>query len=606
MSWQNATATDRLDMLQQMVEIARSDHVDTVVIVSGGINYNVGDIITLTDGTRTHSASFEVTAESGNVITGIRMNEGGAYTVDPDITATTAHTVVPAGGTGATFDLTMTDTSVQTAVVNAGGTGYAVNDVLTVAGGTGVSSTLLVTSVAAGVVDGIRILTNGLYSVDPTTTANAVTGGGGSSATVDLTLGGTWRVERRTQEALSATIGVGGTGYTVGDDLTIVGGLGVGTAAVFNVDTVSAGVVTAVSLLTAGDYEDTPANPAATTGGTGTGCTLNVTYQDAATQEQILIMESCGDAGNDEILVGMKTFTATDVSTFNTVYNWVLLGFTGFNPGLLFQDQPGISPGLTSGAPSTTAGAFFVHKENTAFNPEFWISVRPNRIILVAKVETASTTHYSSMYVGFHNPFATDLEEPYPIYIAGCTSRNNSWYGDTVIGRISGLTDAYRILSRSGPGFIRVAGNWQGVANATVNDGGAPTRSALNDFTVYPAGKPTLAPLTDDLVVSDNAAGIQWDDIIPQSGVPGSPNFQFFPTQNTGDDVRILVPATILATDNPATIIYATIGELDNVFWTTGVSATSEDTIAVGTDRYRIFQNGTQMEVFSFMAIKEE
>lgn len=81
--------------------------------------------------------------------------------------------------------------------------------------------------------------------------------------------------------AVSAAVVAGGTGYTVGDDLTLVGGTG--TAAVFNADTVSGGVVTAVSVIagSVGAYSVEPSNPASTTGGTGTGCTLTVTYIDS-------------------------------------------------------------------------------------------------------------------------------------------------------------------------------------------------------------------------------------------------------------------------------------------------------------------------------------
>lgn len=77
--------------------------------------------------------------------------------------------------------------------------------------------------------------------------------------------------------AVSAAVAAGGAGYTVGDDITLVGGV-FGTAAVFNVDAVTGGVVDTVSLVSAGDYSAIPADPVATTGGTGTGATLNVTF----------------------------------------------------------------------------------------------------------------------------------------------------------------------------------------------------------------------------------------------------------------------------------------------------------------------------------------
>ncbi len=77
---------------------------------------------------------------------------------------------------------------VATAAVNAGGTGYAEDDVLTVVGGTGVSAQVKVTSVAGGVVTAVSLLHTGFYSGNPTLTGAATTGGGGSGCTLDLTM----------------------------------------------------------------------------------------------------------------------------------------------------------------------------------------------------------------------------------------------------------------------------------------------------------------------------------------------------------------------------------------------------------------------------------
>lgn len=84
--------------------------------------------------------------------------------------------------------------------INAGGTGYTVGDILDVAGGTvvnGLSITLEVTSVAAGVIDGIRIFNCGAYSANPANPV-AVTGGtGANDATFNLTFGTqNWQVLR--------------------------------------------------------------------------------------------------------------------------------------------------------------------------------------------------------------------------------------------------------------------------------------------------------------------------------------------------------------------------------------------------------------------------
>lgn len=80
-------------------------------------------------------------------------------------------------------------------------------------------------------------------------------------------------------EALSAAIAAGGTGYSVGDVLTLVGGTST-EVATFQVDTVAAGVVTAVSVVAVGAYSVVPTDPVSTTVAPagGTGCTLNVSW----------------------------------------------------------------------------------------------------------------------------------------------------------------------------------------------------------------------------------------------------------------------------------------------------------------------------------------
>lgn len=86
-------------------------------------------------------------------------------------------------------------------------------------------------------------------------------------------------VEPQDSVAISATISSGGAGYVVGDVLTLVGGI-YSMSARFTVATVAAGVVTAVTVAEAGSYTTTPTNPAATTGGTGAGAELTVTFNE--------------------------------------------------------------------------------------------------------------------------------------------------------------------------------------------------------------------------------------------------------------------------------------------------------------------------------------
>lgn len=72
----------------------------------------------------------------------------------------------------------------------------------------------------------------------------------------------------------TATVSAGGTGYTVGDVLTIVGGTKA-TAATLTVATLSGSAVATVTVSNVGNYWTFPTEPVSVTGGTGSGATFN-------------------------------------------------------------------------------------------------------------------------------------------------------------------------------------------------------------------------------------------------------------------------------------------------------------------------------------------
>lgn len=73
----------------------------------------------------------------------------------------------------------------------------------------------------------------------------------------------------------AASVVAGGTGYATNNILTVVGGTG--TAATLRVTGQSGGVITTVSVETAGNYTVPPPNPVSVTGGAGSGATFNLT-----------------------------------------------------------------------------------------------------------------------------------------------------------------------------------------------------------------------------------------------------------------------------------------------------------------------------------------
>jgi hypothetical protein len=504
-----------------------------------------------------------------------------------------------------------TNSYVDSAAVNAGGTGYAVGDILAIDGGTtvgGHTAAVEVLTVSTGAVTSVRIYRGGAYTVNPGTgaTTTAETGSGNDDCTIDTTIASAgWTEKRRTQEAASAAVGSGGTGYSVGDDLTVVGGVGVGTAAVFNVDSLSGSAVATVSLVTAGDYEEVPANDVATTVSPagGSGCELTVTWQDASTQDQVLILEGEG-GGSDEILVGIETYTVAAQNGFDTCYNWSLVGMTAYNANLDFDSQPGLGP--SDGAPpSSDGGAYIPLKDNDGF-PIYWFaSVTTRRIALFCRTEDGADTKYMHAYLGWSNPFGTTTEFPYPIMIFGSTPRHNAFWDDDEDGRTSGLCECIGLSGMTGPGWFRRTDSvWQEVKNSQAVDTGTPSRAALDEYTVYPGGRADTPADTEDLIVTTLTNTIDFTKIIPNSGIPGSPTVQIWPTPDTGGDVEVPIPLTVVASESTNFEIH---GELDGCFWLSAADGkSSEDRLLISDDRYRIFEGGNRATVFSYICVKEE
>jgi hypothetical protein len=81
-------------------------------------------------------------------------------------------------------------------------------------------------------------------------------------------------------QAFSVTVTAAGTGYTAGDTLAVVGGIGLITTEL-TVSTVNGtGGITGVTITNAGQYSTAPTNPVSVTGGTGSAATFTITYDN--------------------------------------------------------------------------------------------------------------------------------------------------------------------------------------------------------------------------------------------------------------------------------------------------------------------------------------
>lgn len=152
-------------------------------LISQGGGYVAQPLVTIEGGGGVGATAVS-TVRDGTV-TRVRItNPGENYTTTPDI--------IFSGGGGSGASSSVIRFKAVYAEVNNGGSGYSVNDTLTVTGGVGSPIRLFVTQVGTnGVVEQVSIDTAGSYSMMPTTVAapTTVTPEGGLGCLLDISMG---------------------------------------------------------------------------------------------------------------------------------------------------------------------------------------------------------------------------------------------------------------------------------------------------------------------------------------------------------------------------------------------------------------------------------
>jgi hypothetical protein len=585
------TASNYRDLLDKIVEFVTSASCTAAAVNAGGTGYAVDDVLTVSGGTKTISVELVVTAVSGTAVTAVRISQSGAYTSTPSNPVS----VTGGGGSSATFDLTWnTDNGwavnrrtqeAASAVVAAGGTGYSISDTLSLVGGVDVDTIPQFTVTEEGTVSAVVAAGGSLYTQNDTITLSGGTFSAAATFNVDTVDGGGAVL------TVSPTVN-GAYSVTPGNPVSTTGGTGSGCTL-----TVTWGAVATLSLATAGKLAETPSNPAATTGGGGSGATLTVTYADHTSTDFDVLLEGEG-SGSDQIFVGIRTWSS------GSIYNFELRGMTGYDNTKLWNEQPGISPGnWESGVAAEQDGAY-VPLDNSSIT--YWLFVTGRKITGVFKVG-AST--YTNMYLGWLNPFGTASDFPYPLVVAGCSSRHDRLFNSTNIG-YSGMCDPIRYEADTyGPMNYRdPAGVWNQIANSQSS---GTSRLALTTFTCWPCGETNITAVAADDAVATGAT--RMSTFIPPTGNPGSPSDFFAQTQETGDDISLLWPAMLVRAGDGGSIPRDVHGELDGVFWVRAAvdsipaTAVSEDVFVDGDgERYIFFQNCNRTDDFTNFVIKQE
>lgn len=584
MAWFKGTATDYHDFLDILKNLVQDDHISVVAVADGGTSYAVGDTITLSGGTKYHEPELEVLSiSSGDYVTVAAVSAGGTVYVVGD-------KLYPAAGTySVTPEIEVTSVTggvVDGVQINNPGicSAQPSNPVATTTDSTaGSGCTLTLTFTAGtGIITGLHVSDSGVYTVQASNPVSQNTSSGsGTGAKVTATYVDTaWeiKVDYEAQEASVTAISAAGTGYTANDLVTVVGGTFT-SACTVKVDSVSGGVPTAVSITDGGEYSATPSNPAATSGGSGTGLTLTMTWAYNADEAKFLMIHNT----TSDQYIGWRAFTQ---STPDAAYLLENNAFTGFNsdstpwdqqPGA--KDYPETYTPLSGGASPATI--------------YYWLAVDDNRLVGAFKVSTV----YPNFYLGAIDTFLTSGEYSYPQLVLGCIAAELPYnYGGA---DYAGMNNPGALnVSVDGPGYLRAPdGSWKAVRNWRIN-AGVPFYYD-EDVKITPAGGTEWdAPSGDNGWYTNSVYYMNWRTMF-REGVTiagtqdalGRVNSQF-----------ILLPCTLV--EQAANRIY---GNLRKVFAINPDGAIdSEDRIYIGSGVYRCFQNCNKTNRNYFFCIKEE
>lgn len=528
--------------------------------------------------------------------------------------ATTKHDLVTK------FVALMTSQGVATVAVNAGGTGYTVGNVLTLthAGAYQVARFEVTTVGGGGAITGLRITSNGAFGI----------------------------------RASSATVSAGGTNYAVGNILEVQGG-STRCKAKFQVATLSGSAVATVTPFEdGGAYSSTPSNPATTTkvgptAGTGTGCTLTVTYTslvgttglsvtggtgtgatvnitlaqagwtverntnsttfNGVTNEKEVVLKGDASGRTNKPYLGLATFTRT--SGINTRHIVALHAMTAHNVSIALSAQPGIL-----GDPGTWTDEFpYIQcDENELQEMDFWLSVSDREIHGVVDINSSAGNsddrQFMQFYAGYMNTFATEVEDPYPMYMAGNRATNIDPSAGTT--NLTGLGEAIAPSGgafNSGVLFYRSeTSTWARVFNSRA------VASEERNNVVFPLGN------LQSITTTNAADNVAFDGPVPfHTGIGAldraSPTRRLFPVPGA-TPYQFLYPLTLVSrpTGSVDPVLDSPRGNLNGCFLiynTDAAGATitnfSLDYITVGSDRYRVFHSHVQRQPYHYVAMKE-
>lgn len=267
-----------------------------IAISNSGINYHLGDVITVSGGTGTSATAVISAVDTNGSIVSIALSNSGSYSVLPNLTDA-ATTVLPGGGTGATVNLTI---GIKAIAIATGGTGYTAPPRVSITDPSGVGAEA-VASVIGGAVSSITVISPGygyvgvssvifdsgsnataITALQPAGVASCVVDSAGNNYTsvpvvsIDAVGSGAYP-DTVTMKIVSCQLTSGGIGYRKDDYLLVAGGVATQNAVIKVTSVDAAGRILTFFLDDGGVYTMLPgldSNPV--NGGAGTLAAFNL------------------------------------------------------------------------------------------------------------------------------------------------------------------------------------------------------------------------------------------------------------------------------------------------------------------------------------------
>lgn len=294
---------------------------------------------------------------------------------------------------------------------------------------------------------------------------------------------------------------------------------------------------------------------------------------DTSSAEHELILRGPGLGGDDEIYVGIKTESSSE----SDWYNWVLHGFTGYEPAAAITVQPG-AMAFSQGQPKILLSNGSI---------KYWFVANGRRIVIVAKVSTV----YESAYLGLITPYGPPTSYPYPLFIGGTFSQ----FGEAVtsyVPRWSNISLAHNAfpwaVSFTSTGTSPTTRNaaaaafwfagWMPVYNRDMNNTSANYEGLKGAWTL-------VSPFHE-------AVRYTYYSNPAMSRSPGPPYGGVYP----------VCPA-VLIKGQPGKNVF---GELDGIAWAPGYGLQSEDTVTDAAYTYLVVGNAFRTGPTDYFLLKLE